>query len=134
MSGKSFAPNEIDIHIGHIISTLRHKHGLSQKDLGKALGVTFQQIQKYEMGSSRVSAASLYIILKTLEEPFSAVFAELGNAELYDAPMRRAVEMFCKLSLYDKKIVCDLIDRLSMSNQCVSRIRRKPIKRSLIKK
>lgn len=48
---------EFDINAGRIITMLRTRMGISQQDLGKKLGVTFQQIQKYESGKSRLNAA-----------------------------------------------------------------------------
>ena len=60
---KSLAPPEkrdqIDIEVGLSLRRLRRERGLSQGDLGSALGITFQQIQKYERGTNRVSASML---------------------------------------------------------------------------
>ena len=47
---------------------------MSQADLGKKLGVTFQQIQKYESGRNRISAARLYVVCKTLNVSLSSMF------------------------------------------------------------
>lgn len=52
-------PNEVDIHAGKTLRELRRSKNISQEALGKAAGVTFQQIQKYERGSNRMSASRL---------------------------------------------------------------------------
>jgi len=112
MAGKPFKPDEIDVYIGQTIAKLRRRQGLSQKDLAAALGVTFQQIQKYETAGNRISASSLYKILKKLDVSFGAVFTELGTGVLYDAKMRHAINALWLLSDDDKKIAYKLIERL----------------------
>ncbi len=52
-------PDPIDIEVGLRLRTLRKAHGMSQDQLGQALGITFQQIQKYERGSNRISASMM---------------------------------------------------------------------------
>lgn len=52
-------PDPIDVQVGQRISLVREQAGLTQVDLGKAIGVTFQQVQKYEKGTNRVSASRL---------------------------------------------------------------------------
>ena len=70
----------IDIAVGARIRLLRKVRGLSQQALADAAGVTFQQIQKYERGSNRVSASMLARIASTLESPVSEMFGEAGPA------------------------------------------------------
>lgn len=53
-------PNHLDIHIGYQLRLRRKLMGLSQADLGKLVGLTFQQIQKYENGKNSISARRLY--------------------------------------------------------------------------
>lgn len=57
---------QVNQQIGLLIRTLRRKQGLTQKDLGEMLGVTYQQIQKYERGKSNVNASKLLILLEIL--------------------------------------------------------------------
>ncbi|WP_080580048.1 helix-turn-helix domain-containing protein [Sinorhizobium fredii] len=57
---------ETDILIGSRIRHFRQAHGLSQTDLASAIGVTFQQMQKYEKGQNRISTSALILICKTL--------------------------------------------------------------------
>ena len=55
-----------DIHVGRRVRAERNRCGLSQTTLGQAIGVTFQQVQKYERGSNRISASMLMRIARTL--------------------------------------------------------------------
>lgn len=82
MSGKPHAPNAIDEHIGQRMQLRRVMMGLSQKDLAKLCGVTFQQIQKYECAGNRISASRLFELSAALETPVSFFFAGLpGHME-----------------------------------------------------
>ncbi len=82
MSGKPFAPNPIDEHIGRRMQLRRVMMGMSQKDLAQICGVTFQQIQKYESAGNRISASRLFEISAALETPVSFFFAGLpGHIE-----------------------------------------------------
>jgi DNA-binding transcriptional regulator YiaG len=67
MSKQSRRP--VDILVGSRIKQARHAAEISQTELGGALGVTFQQVQKYEKGSNRVSAGALQIIAERLKVP-----------------------------------------------------------------
>lgn len=58
---------EIDVQIGGLIRDRRAAAGLTQAELGKAIGVTFQQVQKYERGVNRVSAAALLKVADALQ-------------------------------------------------------------------
>lgn len=71
---------QTDIDIGNAIRTVRTVAGLSQTDLGNALGVTFQQIQKYEKGVNRLSVTALIRICKVLNvSPMDLIGAEFGQ-------------------------------------------------------
>ncbi|MCJ2132159.1 helix-turn-helix domain-containing protein [Methylobacterium sp. E-045] len=67
---------DVDRAIGLRIATLREAKGLSQTELGQHVGVTFQQIQKYEKGANRVSSGRLQQIAQFLEVPMSVLFGE----------------------------------------------------------
>ena len=70
----SATPNPIDIAVGQRVRAVRELRGLTQNDLAKATGVTFQQIQKYERGTNRVSASRLMLISHALGQPVSTFF------------------------------------------------------------
>lgn len=75
------APDPIDVEVGAKIKARRRLLGMSQDTLAARLGVTFQQIQKYEKGTNRVSASRLVVIANTLGLPPSYFFrTEAGEA------------------------------------------------------
>lgn len=67
-------PHLVDRHVGALIRARRKAQGMSQEELATALGITFQQIQKYERGANRVSASKLYEIGQKLGTPLAAFF------------------------------------------------------------
>ena len=69
-------PNPIDIHVGSRIRLRRTMLGMSQERLGESLGITFQQIQKYEKGTNRVGASRLQNISSILNVPVSFFFED----------------------------------------------------------
>lgn len=69
-------PNPIDVHVGSRIRLRRNMLGLSQEKLGENLGITFQQIQKYEKGTNRVGASRLQAISSILNVPVSFFFED----------------------------------------------------------
>ncbi len=76
-------PNFIDILIGKRIRQRRIAMGLSQKELGNYLGVSFQQIQKYEKGFNRVSAGCLLKIAQKLQVPISFFLQILPQKKIF---------------------------------------------------
>ena len=72
-------PHPVDVHVGIRLRTQRVLCGLSQAKLAKQLGITFQQLQKYENGSVRVSASRLWLASKVLEVPVSYFFKRLSE-------------------------------------------------------
>ena len=70
-------PDPVDLNAAAILHAFRSWRGLSQDDLGKAIGVTFQQIQKYEKGINRMSASTLYRLSRALDVPVIEFFAGL---------------------------------------------------------
>ena len=72
--------NPVDVHVGARVRMRRTLLGLSQEKLGDALGLTFQQVQKYERGANRIGASRLYQISQVLDVPVSYFFDELPNA------------------------------------------------------
>ncbi len=69
-------PNPIDIHVGSRIRLRRTMLRMSQEKLGESLGITFQQIQKYEKGTNRVGASRLQNISSILNVPVSFFFED----------------------------------------------------------
>lgn len=71
---------QIDRHIGAKIQELRLAHGMSRQDLGERIEVTHQQLQKYEIGTNRVSAGRLALIAKYLGTSVSTFYEGLDSA------------------------------------------------------
>jgi len=69
-------PNPIDIHVGSRVRLRRNMLGMSQEKLGESLGITFQQIQKYEKGTNRVGASRLQAIAAILGVPVAFFFED----------------------------------------------------------
>jgi transcriptional regulator with XRE-family HTH domain len=73
-------PNPIDIHVGSRVRLRRMMLGMSQEKLGENLGITFQQIQKYEKGTNRIGASRLQHIARVLTVPVSFFFEDAPGA------------------------------------------------------
>lgn len=67
-------PDPVDIHVGQRVRARRKMLGLSQTQLGKELGVTFQQVQKYERGTNRIGSSRLFKITTVLDAPVAYFF------------------------------------------------------------
>lgn len=74
MAPKTKTPNPIDVHVGSRVRLQRTLVKMSQEKLGEALGVTFQQVQKYEKGTNRIGASRMQQIAETLGVPISFFF------------------------------------------------------------
>jgi transcriptional regulator with XRE-family HTH domain len=73
-------PDPVDVHVGSRIRVRRLLIGMNQETLAKALGLTFQQVQKYEGGANRVSASRLSQIAEVLGVPISYFFNDIDAA------------------------------------------------------
>ena len=69
-------PNPVDIHVGSRVRLRRMMLGMSQEKLGEHLGITFQQIQKYEKGTNRIGASRLQHIARVLTVPVAFFFED----------------------------------------------------------
>ena len=76
---KGDKPNPIDVHVGSRVRLRRNMLGLSQERLGEAIGLTFQQVQKYERGMNRMGSSRLYEFSKILSVPVSYFFEEMDK-------------------------------------------------------
>ncbi len=70
-------PNPIDVHVGARLRVRRTLLGMSQTKLGDAIGVTFQQVQKYENGANRISASRLFDLSRVLDVPIEYFFGDM---------------------------------------------------------
>jgi transcriptional regulator with XRE-family HTH domain len=77
---KEGRPSPIDVHVGARIRLRRTLLGMSQERLGEALGLTFQQVQKYERGVNRVGASRLFDLSRVLDVPISFFFDDMPDS------------------------------------------------------
>ena len=73
-------PNPIDVHVGTRVRLRRTLLGMSQEKLGESLGLTFQQVQKYERGANRIGASRLFDLSRVLDVPVSFFFDDMSDA------------------------------------------------------
>jgi transcriptional regulator with XRE-family HTH domain len=89
------SPNPVDVHVGSRIRLRRKIMGVSQERLAESLGLTFQQVQKYERGSNRVSASKLYEIAATLQTQIAYFFEGLADpSAIQDGEVAPEAERF----------------------------------------
>lgn len=77
---KESRSNPIDVHVGSRIRLRRTLMGMSQERLGEAIGLTFQQVQKYERGVNRVGASRLYDLSRVLDVPISFFYDDMPES------------------------------------------------------
>jgi transcriptional regulator with XRE-family HTH domain len=73
------ASNPIDVHVGSRVRLRRVLLGMSQEKLGEKLGITFQQVQKYEKGTNRIGASRLFRIAQVLNVPVAYFYEEMTD-------------------------------------------------------
>ena len=79
-------PNPVDVHVGSRIRLRRRVLNLTQLQLSDLLGITFQQVQKYEKGLNRVSASSMWDISRVLEVPMDFFFEDMEKETALQSP------------------------------------------------
>ena len=99
-------PDPVDVHVGHRVRLLRTLLGMNQTALGEALGLSFQQVQKYERGANRISAGKLWNLTQILDVPVSYFYDDMpadqagpassGNGQDPDVLLRRETLEFVR--------------------------------------
>lgn len=82
-------PNPIDVHVGQRMRLRRMSISMTQQELAGALGVTFQQVQKYERGANRIGASRLFDIAEVLDAPMQFFFDGMGGDTERQSPRKR---------------------------------------------
>ncbi len=118
------SPNPVDIHVGTRVRLRRQVMKYSQEKLGNALGVTFQQVQKYERGSNRVGASRLWKMSQVLEVPITFFFEGLGDY----LPIDGFAEEDQRPVVYD---FINSTDGVALA-MAVSKIKSKPVRRRIL--
>src|SRR5438046_1464424 len=72
-------PNPVDVHVGNRLRLRRTLLGISQEKLGEAIGLTFQQVQKYERGANRIGASRLWDLSLVLNCPVSYFYEDMSE-------------------------------------------------------
>ena len=92
---------DIDLHLGRRLRRRRRLLGLTQQQLAVQVGIRFQQIQKYECGANRISAARLWQLAEALETPVAYFYDVLAEAMEDDAPLPKGGEVFSRKETLD---------------------------------
>ena len=105
-------PDPVDVHVGQRLRVRRSLLGLSQEKLADSIGLTFQQIQKYERGMNRISAGRLYQFSKILDVPVAYFYDQFAGKSRFTATLGMAdndQEEFTMGDLMQSKETIDLI-------------------------
>ncbi|GGZ29819.1 MULTISPECIES: helix-turn-helix domain-containing protein [Asticcacaulis] len=93
---------DIDLHLGKRLRRRRRLLGLTQQQLALAVGIRFQQIQKYECGANRISAARLFQLAKALETPINYFYDGLSDDRTEVAAVQNeGIEVFSRKETLD---------------------------------
>ncbi len=90
-------PHPIDVHVGHRVRLRRTLLGMSKTALGKALGLSSHQVQKYERGADRISASRLWRLTQVLGVPVSFFFDDMAEDQAGPAPSGNGQEPGARL-------------------------------------
>ncbi len=106
-------PTDIDLHLGRRLRRRRRLLGLTQQQLASQVGIRFQQVQKYESGANRISAARLWQLAEALESPTSYFYDGLEEVvEISENFSRREtldlVQAYYQLAEAPRRLLLDL--------------------------
>ena len=82
-------PNPVDVHVGKRVRMRRTLLGMTQTKLGDAIGLTFQQVQKYERGTNRIGSSRLYDLARVLDVPIEFFFEDMPAEVAASSPAQR---------------------------------------------
>lgn len=107
--------NDIDVKVGKRIELRRKLLKMTQKDLSKKIGVTFQQLQKYEQGFNRVSASRLWLISQALGTDINFFFADVPSRTFEENDVmlqQKSLELIMAYSKIKNAKVADIVFNL----------------------
>lgn len=127
-------PNFIDVAVGQRLADRRAALGMNQSTLAKALGITFQQIQKYETGTNRIAVSRLWAIAKALDVNVAYFFDDqsVEDAGLATRPFSRTAREVARLVTElpgdDQRLVLSVVRKIAGAHDdpCVSAARASP--------
>ncbi len=106
MTGRKYNASEFDTKLGHAISIQRRIRGLSQKDLARRLGITHQQVQKYESGDNRMTAATLYKIAEMFEISVDKLVYDATSKFMNDKIIQQTMDlMYTKMDVAQRRLI-----------------------------
>lgn len=109
MAGRKYNASEFDINLGHAISVQRNMRGLSQRDLARHLGITFQQVNKYESGTNRIGARTLYEIAKFFEISVDKLVLGATSKFNEDSTIQQTMDlMYTKMDTSQRQLILRL--------------------------
>ncbi len=103
-------PHQVDLHVGQKLRQRRTLLGMTQQKLADAVGIKFQQIQKYESGANRISASRLWVIATALDVPVSHFFEGLSEEArlMHEGAPRREADQIAPEVMQQKETI-DLV-------------------------
>jgi transcriptional regulator with XRE-family HTH domain len=109
---------DIDALIGSNLRSIRSQKGLTQENLAERLGLTFQQIQKYERGINRISCSTLYLISKKLDVPllsfFNGLYPNTEPQQTFNNPAEfEIIDLFRSLQPDTRRTLKSILQTLS---------------------
>lgn len=114
MAGKKYNASEFDINLGHAISVQRNMRGLSQRDLARHLGITFQQVQKYESGTNRIGARTLYAIAEFFEISVDTLVGCATCKSNEDSTIQQTMDlMYTKMDAKQRRLVLNVVSYIA---------------------
>ena len=99
--GRGTGISQIDVHVGARVRQRRTLFGMNQTNLGNALGMSFQQVQKYERGMNRISASRLFDLSRVLDVPIQYFFDDMPAAIAANSPGNKKRGKAKKLPSYE---------------------------------
>ncbi len=102
-------PDPVDVHVGGRIRLRRKTLSLSQQKLGHAIGLTFQQVQKYERGANRVGASRLFRLSQVLDVPVSYFFDDMSRETAAAGPKAHKLDVPFKDDPLARPEIMDLV-------------------------
>ena len=102
-------PDPIDVHVGSRVRMRRTLLGMSQTKLGDALGLTFQQIQKYERGANRIGSSRLFRLSRILDVPVAFFFDELPKEIFEDIDKESSSGEITEAEQLSRRLTLELV-------------------------
>lgn len=115
-------PSDEDIRLGQLIQISRIRMGMSQKDVAQKIGISFQQMQKYECGDNRVSASRLIQIARAFDMSLSQILGEAEKPYPWDKKISHLIKRMYTLPESRRELIYSIVNELtSYANPNVSR-------------